>query len=108
MTVDLTVAVFTWAAGYALLGRFIAPRWKIFGKLAFYLAASAVLSSLVGHWSLIWIIGHPALGIGGHIWWCRQHGIDWLTCEPRERYLELRPWARHRRDAGQVPSGSAT
>ena len=51
--------------------------------------------------ALIWIIGHPSLGVAGHIWWCRRHGIDWLTCEPRDRYLELRPWAKE--DAFENP-----
>jgi hypothetical protein len=90
---DLVIALSLWVAGFAIFGRFIAPRWKIPGKLAFYLIVAALLSWLAGHWSLIWIVGHPLLGIAAHIAWCRRHGIHWLTCQPREVYLRLRPWA---------------
>lgn len=93
MAVDLTVAVLAWLIGYALFGRFIAPRWKVIGKLTFFLVVALVLSVVVGHWSLVWIVGHPLLGIVGHAWWCRHNGIDWLTCQPRHKYLALRPWA---------------
>jgi len=94
MLMDVTIAVALWLTGFALFGRFIAPRWKVGGKLIFYLAVAAGLSAWVGHWSLIWIVGHPLLGIAGHVWWCRKHGINWVTCRPRDRYLELRPWAQ--------------
>jgi uncharacterized membrane protein len=93
MLIDLAVALVLWLSGFVVFGRFISPRWKIGGKLVFYLAVTALLSAWVGHWSLIWVIGHPALGVGGHIWWCRKHDINWLTCEPRDRYLAIRPWA---------------
>ena len=93
LIIDLTIALTLWFAGFLIFGRFIAPRWKVGGKLAFYLAVSAALSFYFGHWSLLWIIGHPLLGIGGHIWWCNKHQISWLTCQPREKYLQLRPWA---------------
>ncbi len=93
MALDLAIAVVLWSVGFTLFGRFIAPRWKVGGKLVFYLAVSTVLTWWVGHWSLIWIVGHPLLGVAGHVWWCRRNGINWITCEPRDRYLELRPWA---------------
>jgi uncharacterized membrane protein len=91
--VHLALASIIWIAGFLLFGRFIAPRWKVVGKLLVYLLVTAMLSRTVGHFALIWIIAHPVLGIAGHIWWCRKHGINWLTCEPREKYLALRPWA---------------
>lgn len=89
----LATALLLWLAGYALFGRFIAPRWKVSAKLAFYLVISILLSLTAGHMALLWIIGHPLAGIAGHIAWCRRHGINWLTCRPRDRYLALRPWA---------------
>jgi hypothetical protein len=79
-----------WATGYLLFGRFIAPRWKVAGKLGFYLVVVALLHRLVGSWALIWLIGHPLLGIAGHFWWCRRNGINWITCQPRDKYLALR------------------
>lgn len=93
MIFHLTLAMSLWAIGFLLFGRFIAPRWKVAGKLAFYLVVAALLSYFAGPWSLIWIVGHPFLGIGGHIWWCRKHGINWVSCQPRDTYLALRPWA---------------
>lgn len=93
MPLHLALALLLWAAGFLLFGRFIVPRWKVVGKLAFYLTVAAVLSATVGDWALLWIVGHPLLGIAGHVWWCRRHGIHWLTCRPRDRYLALRPWA---------------
>ena len=93
MLIDLSIAFALWLGSFVVFGRFIVPRWKVGGKLVFYLAVTALLSAWVGHWSLIWVIGHPALGISGHVWWCRTHEISWLTCEPRDRYLALRPWA---------------
>lgn len=104
MKLDLAIALLLWLAGFAIFGRFIAPRWKIPGKLAFYLGVAALLSWLAGHWSLIWIVGHPLLGIAAHIVWCRRHGIHWFTCQPRDTYLRLRPWAAE----GSERSGEST
>lgn len=93
MAIDLAVAVVLQTALFLIFGRFIAPRWKVGGKLVFHFVIAIALSAWVGHWSLIWIMGHPFLGVVGHIAWCRAHGINWLTCQPREKYLSLRPWA---------------
>jgi hypothetical protein len=79
---------------YRVFGRFVAPRWKIFPKFGFYFLITWILATSLGWWSLVWIIGHPVLGILAHAFWCRNHGIDWRTCEPREAYLRLRPWGR--------------
>lgn len=78
---------------FALFGRFVAPRWKAYGKVGFYFLITWILATSLGWWSLIWIIGHPALGVFAHSFWCRKNGIDWLTCQPRDEYLRLRPWA---------------
>jgi hypothetical protein len=93
LVVNSVVALSVWLAGFAVFGRFIAPRWKVWGKLGFYLGVSILLSIAVGYWALVWIIGHPGLGVAGHVWWCRKSGIHWVTCQPRGRYLALRPWA---------------
>lgn len=74
---NLSIALAIWLVGFAL-----------------FLLVTVGLSFWFGYWALIFVIGHPALGVGGHIGWCRKHGINWLTCEPRDRYLELRPWAQ--------------
>lgn len=93
VTADLLIALAVWLLGFALFGRFISPRWKVLGKLVFFMLVAWVLAMLVGHWSMVWILGHPLLGIGGHVWWCKRNDINWLTCSPRDKYLGLRPWA---------------
>ena len=72
VTFDLALATGLWATGFFLFGRFIAPRWKVIGKLLFYLLVTALLSWTVGSYAVIWVIGHPLLGVGGQIWWCRR------------------------------------
>ncbi|MEX2582342.1 MAG: hypothetical protein WD766_03665 [Gemmatimonadota bacterium] len=89
----LLIAAFVQFLLFALFGRFVAPRWKALGKVGFYFLITWILATSLGWWSLVWIIGHPALGAYAHAFWCRKHGIDWLTCEPRDEYLRLRPWA---------------
>jgi len=32
----------------------------------------------------------PGLGLAFHLWWCKKHGINPLTAEPKECYYELR------------------
>ena len=93
LVVNSIAALVVWLAGFAVFGRFIAPRWKVWGKLGFYLGVTIVLSMMVGYWALLWVLGHQGLGVAGHVWWCRTNGIHWVTCQPRERYLALRPWA---------------
>lgn len=93
MIFHLLLALIIWFGGFFVFGKFIAPRWKVAGKFIAYFAITILLSFYTGHWALIWIIGHQFLGWAGHIWWCRKHGINWITCEPRQKYLELRPWA---------------
>ena len=66
MVIDLGVAIVVWSIGFAVFGRFIAPRWKVLGKLVFYLSVSTLLSWWIQHWSLLWIVGHPLLGLAGH------------------------------------------
>lgn len=82
---------------FLLFERFMEPRWKIILKVGFYLMISWIIASAVAWWSLIWIVGHPALGTIAHAVWCRRHGIDWLRCEPRDKYLRLRPWLQEDR-----------
>ena len=93
MLFDLSLAIIMWFCGYILFGRFIVPLWIIAGKFLFYAIPAFILTYILEHWSLIWIVGHPLSGILAHYLWCRKHHINWFTCEPREKYLQLRPWA---------------
>jgi hypothetical protein len=57
------------------------------------LAVTALLSRGPGRpWTFAWIIGLPGVGLAFHLWWCKKHGINPLTAEPKERYYELRGW----------------
>ncbi|MEX0912359.1 MAG: hypothetical protein WD031_02935 [Gemmatimonadota bacterium] len=89
----LVVASLLQLALFGHSGRFLRPRWKAYGKIGFSLLIAGILANALGWWSLVWFVGHPALDLWAHAFWCRNNGIDWLTCEPRGRYMRLRPWA---------------
>lgn len=89
------VAVIIWVAGYFHTARFVRPKWKIPGKFIFYVGISFALTHWVGHWSLIFILGQPLIGMIFHIKVCKENDIDWKTCEPRRKYLKLQEkWAK--------------
>ena len=88
----LSLAIAIWVAGYFHTGRFVRPKWKIPGKFLFYIGISIGLILWIGHYSLIFILGHQLAGLIFHIKICKRHNINWKTCEPREKYLEL--WER--------------
>ena len=85
------------AAGTTVFGRFEerSPAWRGVAKWVFYFGVTALLSRGPGRpWSFVWIFGLPGVGLAFHFWWCRKHGIDPLTAEPKEKYYELRGWGR--------------
>lgn len=89
------LATTVWILGYLHTGRFVRPRWKIPGKFVFYVGMSALLTYWIGHFSLLFIIGHPLTGLIFHIRVCKKHQINWKTCEPKEKYLALQEkWAK--------------
>ncbi|MEO0899254.1 MAG: hypothetical protein AAFY71_22775 [Bacteroidota bacterium] len=91
----LLVAVLIWGLGYLHTGKFVRPKWKIPGKFLFYVGVSTALVYAFGHWALLFIIGHPLIGLLFHVKVCKDHHINWLTCEPKEKYLELQEkWAK--------------
>lgn len=91
----LTIAIVIWLAGYFHTGRFVRPKWKIPGKFIFYIGVSYALVHFLDYWALLFIILHPLLGFVFHYKVCKSHDIDWLTCEPRDKYLELQEkWAK--------------
>ena len=70
-------------------------RWRRLSKWAFYFSVTGLLSRGPGRpWTFVWILGLPGAGLAFHLWWCREHGIDPLTAEPKEKYYELRGWGR--------------
>ena len=64
-------------------------RWGMF------YAVTALLGRTAGRpWTFAWIAGLPMTGAPFHLWWCRKHGINPLTAEPKDRYYQLRGWSR--------------
>ena len=66
-------------------------------------AALAALPLRVGPGTPVLVIAHPIVRLAGHVRWCRKREIDWLTCEPRNRRLALRPRALHDGVTPSVP-----
>ncbi|MFY0675307.1 MAG: hypothetical protein JXQ87_18065 [Bacteroidia bacterium] len=89
------LALVIWIAGYLHTGKFVKPKWKIPGKFIFYVVVSWAISHWFGHWALVFVIGHPLLGLGFHINACKKNSINWVTCEPKEKYIALtEKWAK--------------
>lgn len=107
--IDMVVAAALWSAMTWRYGALVRPRWKLLGKTAFYWGISLPLAWMWGHWALIFIIGQPALGFAGHLTMCWRHGINWWTCEPRERYIALQTqWAEKLMQSDSKGSETAT
>ncbi len=82
-------------AGITLFGHFEekTPALRRLSKWALYFGVTGLLSRGPGRpWTLLWVFGLPGIGLAFHLWWCKKHGIDPLTAEPKERYYELRGW----------------
>jgi uncharacterized membrane protein len=92
----LLLAAVIWLFSFRYFGgRFVRPKWKQAGKFIAYITISFVLLVSVGHYALIFIIAHQALGAVGHYMICRKHDIDFWTCQPENKYLELTDkWAK--------------
>jgi hypothetical protein len=93
---ELWLSTIIAVAGITIFGHFEekTPVWKKGLKWAVYFSLAPLLSRTLGRpWSLVWVFGLPACGAGFHVWWCRKHGINALTAEPKEKYYELRGWS---------------
>lgn len=91
----LILAIIIWILGYIHNGRFVRPRWKVPGKFIFYVGISYILINEFGMYSLIFIVGHPLIGLTFHTILCKKHNINWLTCEPSDIYLQqIEKWSK--------------
>jgi hypothetical protein len=89
VVLDVLLALPPFAIAFALTWRLVWPRWKLFGKTVAYIGSIAVLSTFIGHWSVLlgWL--HQGIGLGFHIWFCRRHGFTWYAVEDPDRYVAL-------------------
>lgn len=91
----LLLSILIWILGYFHNGKFVRPKWKIPGKFLFYVGVSVLCVYWFGHWGILFILGHPLIGLLFHLKVCRENEINWLTCEPKDKYLELQEkWAK--------------
>lgn len=70
----------------------ICPNWKRYGKVIFSLLIATVLAINFGWWSLIFVIGHPLIGLAVHIWWCRKCGLNWKSPDADEYRASQQAW----------------
>ena len=85
----LVLAIVIWILGYFHNGRFVRPKWKIPGKFIFYNGISYILILWYQEYALFFILGHPIIGLIFHTIVCVKYDINWFTCYPEEKYLEL-------------------
>ncbi len=86
---DVLLALPPLLLGLALTHRLVWPRWKLPGKVVFYVAAVALLSLWLGSWSVVIGWAHQLTGLLFHVRFCRQHGFTWYAVEDPVRYVQL-------------------
>lgn len=91
----MLVATIIWFIGFFHTGKFVRPRWKIPFKYLFYVFITLLLSNYFGHYAIIFVVLHPLIGLLFHISKCKQHQINWVNCQPTEKYIALqKKWAK--------------
>ena len=91
---ELAVLLALVILGSAVFGVFEigSPRWRRVLKWLVLCGGTVGLYSVFGHWALVFVLAAAVGSIGYHLWWCRRHGIHWLSAAPRRKYYELRGW----------------
>jgi hypothetical protein len=71
------------------------PKWRKVLKLFFFVFATAAISATVGRaWAFVFL-GITILGVLYiHVIWLPRKGINGWTGEPKDKYYELRGWAK--------------
>jgi hypothetical protein len=86
----LLLAALIWVVSFRFFGgRFVRPKWKQAGKLIAYMTISFVFLTWVGHYAVIIIVGHQALGGLGHYLICKKHGITFGPANPWKNIWKL-------------------
>jgi hypothetical protein len=89
---DTAIVLGIFAVGNIMFGHFEAhrPKWRRLLKVVLFLAIVLALSMTVGR---IWVYAFLGAMVVGAVYihgiWLPRHGINGLTGEPRDRYLEL-------------------
>jgi len=91
---NVMIAVVLEAFGLWLTAHLVWPRWKVVGKTMFYLSLSTALSWYWPRWALIFIIGHPLLGLGIHIWLCHSWGLSWWNVDAEKYNQAQKDWVK--------------
>ena len=89
---DAAVVLGIFAVGNIVFGHLEAhrPTWQRLSKVALILGAVLGLSATVGRlWSFGLLTAMFLAAVYVHAWWLPKHGVNGLTGEPRDRYLEL-------------------
>jgi len=94
VAVELSVLLAVQTLGTGMFARFEGetPAWKKILKWTTLILVTVGLSTVVGHWALLFPGALLIVGAFFHISWCRKHGIDPIRATPRRRYYELRGW----------------
>lgn len=98
---DAAVVLAIFAIGGIFFGHFEAhkPKWRRVLKVAVMLAIVLGLSATAGRAWAYAFLALPLLGAAYvHLRWLPRHGVNGLTGEPRDRYLELVTRKRGSRD----------
>lgn len=89
---DVAAVMTLFAVGNILFGHFEQhrPPWRRLLKVVVVLGVTLSLAATVGR---AWAYGVLALPLAVAVWvhgvWLPRHGVNGLTGEPRDRYLEL-------------------
>lgn len=97
---NMALALALWLFGFVVFGgRFVRPRWKAVGKGIAFLTISYFLFIWIGTWAWLALGLHQGIGMVGHLMICRQNEINWITVEPRDKYIALmEKWATGKLD----------
>ena len=95
MWFEIAIVANIFAVGNILFGHFEegTPKWRRLLKMLLVMAISVAISSYLGRAWFLAFLGAmflPAVYI--HVWWLPSRGVNGWTCEPKQRYYELRGW----------------
>ena len=89
---DVAVVMSIFAFGNILFGHFEQhrPAWKRLLKVAIVVAVTVAIANTLGRLWAYAVLALPLIGAAYvHAVWLPKHGINGLTGEPRDKYLEL-------------------